>query len=89
MEANTKIIYQRLQGIEDELVKLNNTIYALKSTDIRQYRTNYEELSVNAALRAERIACRMRNLVMRLLLVCQIKAPVLCRDRSAPVWPGW
>lgn len=63
MEANTKIIYQRLQGIEDELVKLNNTIYALKSTDIRQYRTNYEELSVNAALRAERIACRMRNLV--------------------------
>lgn len=58
-----KTLYQRLQSIEDEILKLNNTIFALKTTDIQKYRRNYEDLSVSAALRAERIACQMRNLV--------------------------
>ena len=60
---NTTIIFQRLQGVEDEINKLNNILFALKTTDIQRYGANYEELSTDAALRAERIACQLRNLV--------------------------
>ncbi len=60
---NTTIIFQRLQGVEDEINKLNNILFALKTTDIQKYGANYEELSTDAALRAERIACQLRNLV--------------------------
>lgn len=50
---NTTIIFQRLQGVEDEINKLNNILFALKTTDIQRYGANYEELSTDAALRAE------------------------------------
>ena len=63
MTQNTPTIYQRLEKLEGELQKLTNTVYALKVTDIQNYDKNFEELSVSAALRAERIACQMRNLV--------------------------
>lgn len=63
MIFNTKIIFQRLQNIEAEISKLNNILFALKATDIQKYGTNYESLSTDAALRAERIACQLRNLV--------------------------
>lgn len=49
--------------LESEIQKLSNTVFALKTTDIRVYPENYGDLSMNAALRAERIACQMRNLV--------------------------
>ena len=62
MTQNTPTIYQRLEKLEGELQKLTNTVYALKVTDIQNYDKNFEELSVSAALRAERIACQMRNL---------------------------
>ena len=54
---------ERLEKLEGELQKLTNTVYALKVTDIQNYDKNFEELSVSAALRAERIACQIRNLV--------------------------
>lgn len=60
---NTTIIFQRLQGVEDEINKLNNILFALKTTDVQKYGANYEELSTDAALRAERIACQLRNLI--------------------------
>lgn len=63
MTQNTPTIYQRLEKLEGELQKLTNTVYAQKVTDIQNYDKNFEELSVSAALRAERIACQMRNLV--------------------------
>lgn len=63
MTTNTKTIFQRFQGIENEILKLNNLIFALKTTDLQHYPANYEELSTDAALRAERIACQLRNLV--------------------------
>ncbi|WP_330388644.1 DUF6100 family protein [Marvinbryantia formatexigens] len=56
-------MFQRLQNIEAEISKLNNVLFALKATDIQKYGTNYESLSTDAALRAERIACQLRNLV--------------------------
>lgn len=63
MITNTKNLYQRLLNLEDEILKLNNIVHALKATDIQQYQQNYEELSINAALRAERIACQLRGVV--------------------------
>lgn len=63
MNSNANMVFQRLQGIEDEINKLNNILFALKTTDIQKYSANYEELSTDAALRAERIACQLRNLV--------------------------
>ena len=57
---NTKTVFDRLQSIDDEV---HNTICALKTTDIQAYADKYEELSISAALRSERIACQLRNLV--------------------------
>lgn len=58
-----KTIYQRLESVENDVAKLNNTIFAMKNTDIAKYGANYEKLSTDAAVRAERIACRLRNLI--------------------------
>lgn len=54
---NKKTIYDRLQMIEDEIQRLNNALFALKTTDIKVYGKRYEELSTSAALRSERITC--------------------------------
>ena len=42
---NTKTVFNRLQSIDDEVQKLHNTIFALKTTDIQAYADKYEELS--------------------------------------------
>ena len=54
----------RLSRIEEELPKLSNTINAMKITDTGTYEKNYEALSTDAAQRAERIACSLRNLIL-------------------------
>lgn len=59
----------RLSRIEEELPKLANTISAMKITDTGAYGKNYEELSLDAAQRAERIACSLRNLIFAANLV--------------------
>ena len=64
----------RLSRIEEEIPKLSNTISAMKITDTGTYGKNYEELSLDAALRAERIACSLRNLIFATNLVSK---PVL------------
>jgi len=53
----------RLMRVADELPKLTNTLHAMRITDTETYGKNYEELSMDAALRAERIACSLRNLI--------------------------
>lgn len=53
----------RLSHIEEEIPKLKNTISAMKITNTGIYGKNYEELSLDAAIRAERIACSLRNLI--------------------------
>lgn len=64
----------RLSRIQEEIPKLSNTISAMKITDTDAYGKNYEELSLDAALRAERIACSLRNLIFAANL---IEKPVL------------
>lgn len=61
MDRNT--LSSRLSRIEEEIPKLSNTISAMKITDTAAYGKNYEELSLDAAQRAERIACSLRNLI--------------------------
>lgn len=61
----------RLSRIEEELPKLSNTISAMKITDIGTYGKNYEELSIDAAQHAERIACSLRNLIFAANLVAR------------------
>lgn len=53
----------RLQRIEDELPKISNAVFAMRITDTERYPLNYEEVSMDAAVRAERIACSLRGLI--------------------------
>ncbi|MDO4275126.1 MAG: DUF6100 family protein [Eubacteriales bacterium] len=60
---DTKIVLQRISMIEEQTDKLRNSLFAMKTTDLLKYPANYEELSTDAALRAERITCQLRNLI--------------------------
>ena len=43
---NTKTVFDRLQSIDDEVQKLHNTIFALKTTDIQNYLTGNAETNL-------------------------------------------
>ena len=58
-----KILSQRINKILEDLIKLQNTLYAMDNTDIEQYPDNYALLSTDAALRSELITCRIRHLI--------------------------
>lgn len=58
-----KTLDLRLQRIEDELPKITNALFAMRITDTEQYPLNYEEVSTDAAIRAERMACSLRSLI--------------------------
>ena len=57
------VLIQKISGIIGELNRLTNTLYSMTMTDAKRYPENYEVLSVDAAHRAEAIACRLRGLV--------------------------
>ena len=57
------VLSQRIISILSDISRLTNALYALNTTDIQRYPDNYEVLSTDAALRAERIACRLRHLL--------------------------
>ena len=71
---NKYTLSSRLSRIQEELPKLSSTITAMKITDTELYSKNYEELSLDAAIRAERVACSLRNLIFAANLV---ERPVL------------
>ena len=58
-----RILNLRLQRIEDELPKITNAILAMRITDTEKYPLNYEEVSTDAAIRAEKIACSLSGLI--------------------------
>lgn len=58
-----KMISAQVGEILDSLSRLHNNICAMDTMDIQRYPENYEVISTEAALRAERIACRLRNLL--------------------------
>lgn len=57
------ILSQRITSILSDVTRLTSALYALNATDIQRYPDNYEVLSTDAALRAERITCRLRHLL--------------------------
>ena len=57
------IITKRIGEIMNDISRLNNALYAMDTTDIQRYPDNYEILSTEAALRGEKIACRLRHLL--------------------------
>lgn len=66
---NRYTLSSRISRIEEEIPKLANTLSAMKITDTGTYGKNYEELSLDAAFRAERLACSLRNLIYAANLV--------------------
>jgi len=58
-----KHLSQQIGQILDDLSRLTNTLYAMGTSDIQRYPDNYEVLSTDAALRAEKIACELRHLI--------------------------
>ncbi len=79
----------RLSKIEEELPKLSNTINAMKITNTGAYGKNYEELSMDAAQRAEKVACSLRNLIfaanladrpMLMEKIAQVHGITICQE---------
>ena len=66
-----KIISHRIGSILDDISRLSNALYAMDTTDIQRYPDNYEVLSTDAALRAEKIACRLRHLIYSSTTICK------------------
>lgn len=57
------VISQQIGTVLDDISRLTNALYAMDTTDIQRYPDNYEVLSTDAALRAEKIACSLRHLI--------------------------
>ena len=63
MNLDRKMISAQISDILNRISRLNNNICAMDTVDIQRYPENYEVISTEAALRAERIACMLRNLL--------------------------
>lgn len=63
MGMDKNMLSQRIASIQVEIGRLNSALYAMDTTNLQRYPDNYEVLSTDAALRAERIACRLRHLI--------------------------
>ena len=58
-----EILSNRISSILSDIARLTNALYAMGTTDIQRQPDNYETLSIDAALRAEQITCRLRHLI--------------------------
>ena len=58
-----KLISHRIGEVLNNLSRLQSHVCAMDSLDIQRYPENYETMSTEAALRAEKIACQLRNLL--------------------------
>lgn len=57
------LIFHRIGEVLNNLSRLNSHVCAMDSLDIQRYPENYETMSTEAALRAEKIACQLRSLL--------------------------
>ena len=55
--------HKRIHGIQDDIRRLENAVFALEASNYRQYPENFLELSLDTAVRAERLACKLRHLI--------------------------
>lgn len=58
-----KQLAKRLGVVLNDLAHLSGSVCVMKALDVGQYPEHYEELSTQAALSAEKIACKLRSLV--------------------------
>lgn len=58
-----KMISHRIRDILGNLSRLSSSLHAMDSLDIQRYPDNYETISTEAALRAEKTACQLRSLL--------------------------
>lgn len=57
------VLSKQISEILDALVRLGGGVYSMDLTDLQRYPENYEALSTDAALRAEKVVCRLRHLL--------------------------
>lgn len=57
------MITHRIRDVSGNIARLNSNLHAMNSLDIQRYPDNYETISTEAALRAEKIACQLRSLL--------------------------
>ena len=60
---NRAILSQRISSIQSSIQRLHSILFTMDTTDIQRYPDSYETLSIDAALRAEQIACWLRHLI--------------------------
>jgi hypothetical protein len=58
-----ELIPKRITDVLDETARLNNELCAMNTIGIQRYPDNYEVLSTDAAIRGEKIACKLRHLL--------------------------
>ncbi len=54
---------KRIGIIQDEIIRLNNAAMAMGAYNIRKYPDNFLEFSLQTAVRAEKLACKLRHLI--------------------------
>lgn len=59
---NRTVFYQRMHRLKGDMARLQNVICAYETTDAARYPENFENLGMDAAMKAEAIACSMRNI---------------------------
>lgn len=62
---NEQELKKRLRTAQDTIIRLNNTVMAMSACNVSRYPANFQELSLDAAVQAEKLACRLRDLVGR------------------------
>lgn len=58
-----KMITRKIGDVLSNLSRLTSNLHAMDSLDIQRYADNYETISTEAVLRAEKIACSLRSLL--------------------------
>lgn len=58
-----KQLEKRMETIMGDISHLAGDVCEMKALDLRQHPERYEELSIQAALSAEKIACKLRSLI--------------------------
>lgn len=57
------IFISRMHSIQDDILRLNNAAFAMEAANHQHYPDNFLEFSLDTAIRAEKIACKLRHMI--------------------------
>jgi hypothetical protein len=60
---NEQKLRQKIRNIGGDVLGLSNALYTLESLNFKLYPNNFAEHSLDTAMKAEKIACRLRHLI--------------------------